>query len=95
MIVLAIEALGVLIYMCLMRFSVLKNRGTKVKVAFLLLIGLIIFVRAYKYSTGMGLDLDEAEGGYNAWALANYGVDEHLASWPVYLSAWGSGMNIL
>lgn len=42
MIVLAIEALGVLIYMCLMRFSVLKNRGTKVKVAFLLLIGLII-----------------------------------------------------
>ena len=63
MIVLAIEALGVLIYMCLMRFSVLKNRGTKVKVAFLLLIGLIIFVRAYKYSTGMGLDLDEAEGG--------------------------------
>lgn len=95
MIVLAIEALGVLIYMCLMRFSVLKNRGTKVKVAFLLLIGLIIFVRAYKYSTGMGLDLDEAEGGYNAWALANYGVDDHLASWPVYLSAWGSGMNIL
>lgn len=95
MVVLAIEALGVLIYMCLMRFSVLKNRGTKVKVAFLLLIGLIIFVRAYKYSTGMGLDLDEAEGGYNAWALANFGVDDHLASWPVYLSAWGSGMNIL
>ncbi len=34
-------------------------------------------------------------GGDNAWSLANFGVDDHLASWPVYLCAWGSGMNIL
>lgn len=95
MVTLAVEALGILIYVNLIKFSILKNRNFKTKVAFLLLISLIIFVRAYKYSTGMGLDLDEAEGGYNAWALVKYGVDEHLSSWPVYLSAWGSGMNIL
>ena len=34
-------------------------------------------------------------GGYNAWCLAHYGVSSHLNSWPVYLIAWGSGMNIL
>lgn len=33
--------------------------------------------------------------GYNAWCLAHYGVSSHLNSWPVYLIAWGSGMNIL
>ncbi len=36
---------------------------------------------------------DEAIGGYDAWCLVNYGVDQHLASYPVYFKSWGSGQS--
>lgn len=42
-----------------------------------------------------GLNQDEAYAGYNAWALLNYGVDSSGYHNPVYLVAWGSGMNAL
>ena len=56
---------------------------------------LVIFVRTYRIDSLQGLDLDEAMGGINSWSIANYGVDFHLVHNPVYLYAWGSGMNIL
>ncbi len=57
------ELLGLSIYLCLTKFSMLQRKNTKAKILFFLLISLIILAKAYKYSTGTGLDLDEAEGG--------------------------------
>jgi len=36
-----------------------------------------------------GLYIDEASIGYNAWAIAHGGVDEHGASWPLFFQAFG------
>ena len=38
---------------------------------------------------------DEAYAGYEAYSLLHYGMDSHGYSMPVYLEAWGSGMNAL
>lgn len=42
-----------------------------------------------------GINQDEAFAGYEAWALLNFGLDSSGHSFPVYLTAWGSGMNAL
>lgn len=42
-----------------------------------------------------GVFPDEAISGYDSWCLANYGVDQHLSSYPVYLRSWGSGQSVL
>ncbi len=42
-----------------------------------------------------GLNQDEASTGYEAWALLRYGMDRAGNSWPVLLTSWGSGQNIL
>jgi hypothetical protein len=36
-----------------------------------------------------GLHSDEASIGYNAWAIAHHGVDEHGASFPLFFEAFG------
>lgn len=96
MVVLYFELTSFFIYCLFLKYSHLKHRKSIAKWSFFILLALIIFVRTFKYSTGIGLDLDEASGGYNAWCMANYhGVDEWLIKNPVYLKAWGSGMNIL
>lgn len=38
-----------------------------------------------------GLNNDEASIGYDAWALATYGIDRNGYPWPVYPITWGSG----
>lgn len=40
-----------------------------------------------------GVNSDEASIGYDAWAIANYGIDRNLTWMPAYLIAWGSGQN--
>ena len=40
-----------------------------------------------------GVNGDEASIGYDAWAIANYGMDRNLTPLPAYLIAWGSGQN--
>jgi 4-amino-4-deoxy-L-arabinose transferase-like glycosyltransferase len=42
-----------------------------------------------------GLHVDEAGMAYDAWSLANYGVDRWLKSWPVYLNNYGAGQSSL
>src|SRR5699024_9708866 len=71
-----------------------KN-SKKYKLVLLIAFLLIILLRIVKYGSQMGLNCDEAMGGYNSWCIANYGVDMHLMKLPVYLIAWGSGMNVL
>lgn len=42
-----------------------------------------------------GINQDEAFAGYNAYSLLHYGIDSAGYHNPVYLIAWGSGMNAL
>lgn len=42
-----------------------------------------------------GIHADEAFAGYEAYSLANYGIDSWGYTNPVYLSTWGSGMSAL
>lgn len=56
---------------------------------FLLVIGLI--TRYFNLNQLPGLQIDEAMSGYDTWALANYGTDSALNSWPIYLIGYGTG----
>jgi len=42
-----------------------------------------------------GINQDEAFAAYEAWSLLEYGIDTAGYSYPIYLTAWGSGMNAL
>lgn len=42
-----------------------------------------------------GYHIDEAGMAYDAWSLAQYGVDRYLKPWPVYLVNFGGGQNAL
>lgn len=57
---------------------------------------LALFSRAFRFgAVPYEINQDEAFAGYEAWAILNYGVDSSLHAYPVYLTAWGSGMNAL
>lgn len=61
---------------------------------FILLLG--IFARVYQFGEVPGdINQDEAFAGYNAYTLMQYGSDSYGYRMPVYLTAWGSGMNAL
>jgi len=40
-----------------------------------------------------GLYVDESSIGYNAWAIAHYGVDEHGVHFPLFFAAFGEYKN--
>ena len=66
------------------------------KCIFFLLLILGVLVRIYRFgSAPPGLNQDEAFAAYDAWALLHCGTDSSLHRFPVYLTAWGSGMNAL
>jgi hypothetical protein len=44
-------------------------------------------------SSPPGLYNDEASIGYNAWAIAHYGIDEHAARLPLFFEAFGEYKN--
>ena len=73
------------------------KKYSKRQLIFLNLIFFLIFIsRIYKFNSVLGLDMDEAMGAVNSWSLGKYGVDYfNLVHNPIYLFAWGSGMNIL
>ncbi|MDC7293748.1 MULTISPECIES: ArnT family glycosyltransferase [unclassified Butyrivibrio] len=62
---------------------------------YLLLAGIILiaaFLRLYKLTAiPAGLQQDEASIGYEAYALARYGIDRNGYSYPVYPITWGCG----
>ncbi|EOH96120.1 hypothetical protein UAY_03030 [Enterococcus moraviensis ATCC BAA-383] len=59
----------------------------------ILCVGLL--VRYFNIGELPGLQIDEAMSGYDTWALANYGTDSALNSWPIYLIGYGTGPNAL
>ena len=66
------------------------------KSIFFALLALGFFARVYRFgSAPPGLNQDEAFAAYESWAVVRVGQDSSLHPWPVYLTAWGSGMNAL
>lgn len=66
------------------------------KILFLAVGALMVVTRFWRLTTiPSGLHLDEAGMAYDAWCLANYGVDRYLNSWPLYLVNYGGGQSIL
>lgn len=62
----------------------------------LLVIGLGLWARIYQFWEVPGdINQDEAFAGYEAYSLLLSGKDSHGYAFPVYLTAWGSGMNAL
>ncbi|WP_283577703.1 ArnT family glycosyltransferase [Ligilactobacillus aviarius] len=90
-----IIAISILMSVYTLKSNNVRNQSSKYKLVLLIVISAIILFRIIRYGSAMGLNVDEAMGGYNSWCLANYGVDSHLMKAPVYLIAWGSGMNVL
>lgn len=61
-----------------------------------LLVVLGVLVRVWRFgAVPSGFNQDEAFAGYEAWSLLHYGIDADGYPNPVYLTAWGSGMNAL
>lgn len=57
---------------------------------------LFLFLRFYKLSdVPFGLHVDEVAMGYDAFSLSQYGVARDLTPWPVYLTNFGGGQNVL
>ena len=64
--------------------------------AMFLIAALALFARIYQFGRIPGdINQDEAFAGYEAFSLLVSGKDSHGYSFPVYLTAWGSGMNAL
>lgn len=55
-----------------------------------------IIARIWQFGIIPGdINQDEAYAGYEAYSLLHYGIDSSGYHFPVYLVAWGSGMNAL
>lgn len=62
-----------------------------------ILIGLLaIFMHCFMLgSIPYGLHVDEIGMGYDAWSIANFGVERYLKSYPAYLVNFGGGQSVL
>lgn len=64
--------------------------------AFWCILAVLIIARLYQFGIVPGdINQDEAFAGYNAYTLLHTGRDSFGYSMPMYLTAWGSGMNAL
>ena len=68
------------------------NYNTIVIVLFII----TIFTTLYKIGeVPAGIHVDEAGMAYDAWSIANHGVDRYLYNFPVYFINYGGGQNAL
>lgn len=65
-----------------------------IAVAFLMIVGIGLRIISFG-QLPCGLNQDEAFAGYEAYSLANYGIDSSGYHNPCYFVSWGSGMNVL
>ncbi len=66
------------------------------RIAFWLILTLAAFLRLYQFpGTPLGLWVDEATEGYDAYALLQHGTDRWGNPFPIYFPGWGSGQNVL
>ena len=65
-------------------------------VLFMILMGIFAVTRLWRLLTiPSGFHSDEAGMAYDAWCLAQYGVDRYLKSFPLYLTNFGEGQSAL
>lgn len=77
--------------------DILKNKKEliyKVALWFILIIGIFIRVIAID-KIPIGINVDEAGSAYDAYCIANYGVDRYLNHNPVYAINYGGGQSVL
>ncbi len=68
----------------------------KSRILFILILTAGIISRVYQFGIVPGdINQDEAFAGYEAYSILKYGMDTAGYNYPVYLTAWGSGMNAL
>ena len=68
----------------------------KNRIFFVLILLAGVFARVYQFGIVPGdINQDEALAGYEAYSILKYGMDTAGYNYPVYLTAWGSGMNAL
>lgn len=81
----------------LTQFLQIKNiRKISYGIVFITIFSLAIFTRIYNIDTLLnGLHVDEAGMGYDAFCIANYGVDRYLNKFPVYMINFGGGQSAL
>ena len=66
------------------------------RAAFWLILALGIGLRVWQFGAApRGMNQDEAFAAYEAWSMLQWGIDSAGYVRPVYLTAWGSGMNAL
>ena len=71
-------------------YKSISNRTTTI--IFLVIMAVAAFVRLYKLgAVPYGLQQDEASIGYDAYTLANFGIDRNGYHWPIYPITWGCG----
>ena len=57
---------------------------------------LVFITRIYKFGEIPSfIQVDEAGAAYDAYCLAEYGVDRYLNSYPLYLINFGGGQSVL
>ena len=72
----------------------IKQNQYKIVICILLVIGFAVRIINIQ-NVPNGLNVDEASSGYEAYSIANYGIDRNGNSIPVFLLSWGSGQNAL
>ena len=78
------------------KLSETQSENRKYRILFVLIMIAGIFARVYRFGTVPGdINQDEAFAGYEAYSILKYGMDTAGYKYPVYLTAWGSGMNAL
>ena len=70
-----------------------KNKIIMFEIIFLLIgfLARLLFINNYP----IGLNVDEASAGYEAYSIINHGFDRHGNTFPVFLESWGGGQNVL
>lgn len=71
-------------------------KGLYYPFAVALIMVVLVVTRFWRVATiPTGMHIDEIGMAYDAWSLAQYGVDRKLLSWPVYLNNFGGGQSSL
>lgn len=72
-----------------------KDSLDKRKILYIVILLVGVFARIYRFGSAPGgINQDEAFAAREAWSLLHYGTDSFGYPWPMYLTAWGSGMNV-
>lgn len=93
------QVASAIIYITAVLFSALilfNKKITMKKISIFILLVIVFGCYLYKLDTFPNIFIDEANGYYDAYSLAKYGVDSHLMRFPIYLQSHaGQGQSVL